>query len=231
MNDPQLIDRLAVTDLYRDGVSLPDSMRSEVVLLDIARRMDMDTMERVEVVKPPRRMRNGALIAAAAFGLVIVVGLATVLLSSRNPEVDPAAPPTTVAPPEVELDASAADPIQARNDQASRVIVNFSGNAKALAEGTPHQFEVEVSLEGTREDNPGATVMYRNNEGVITTTGSSPGGAEMTATWDWYADDGLLVTLRGQGIGIPDTRPEVVVRVQTTETSEIFEFVMDTPAG
>jgi hypothetical protein len=65
---------------------------------------------------------------------------------------------------------------------------------------------------------------------VITTTGSSPGGGATTATWDWFADDGLLVTLRVQGFGVPDTRPEVVVRVEETPSSGVVEFVMNSPA-
>ncbi len=71
---------------------------------------------------------------------------------------------------------------------------------------------------------------YTNNSGQITTSGSSPTGNEMTATWLWFADDGLQVTLRGQGIGIPDTRAEVVVSVQETASSQVSEFVMDTAA-
>jgi hypothetical protein len=234
MNDSQLIEQLANTDLYRNDVALPETMRPDIGLLEIARRIDMDTMERVEVVKPPRRRRNGPLIAAAAFAVVIVVGLAGALLASNGGDTEPGdaatteASPITVAPEPIDI--GAADPIQATNDQASRVTVKFAGNARALAQGAAHVFEIEVHLEGSNELNPGATVTYLNRDGVITTTGSSPGGAEMTATWDWFAEDALLVTLRGQGIGIPDTRPEVVVSVQETASSEVAEFVMDSPA-
>ena len=58
MNDSQLIDRLAATDLYPEAASLPETMRADIVLLDIARRMEMETLERQEVVEavtPPRR--------------------------------------------------------------------------------------------------------------------------------------------------------------------------------
>lgn len=55
MNDSQLIEQLAVTDLYRDDVALPKTMRSDVVLLDITRRMGMDTKERTQVVESPSR--------------------------------------------------------------------------------------------------------------------------------------------------------------------------------
>ena len=102
MNDSQLIERLADTDLYRNDRPLPETMRPDIGLLEIARRTDMDTMERVEqieVVKPPRHRRNGPLIAAAAFALVIIVGLAGALLTNTNEGTDPANPTTTAAPP------------------------------------------------------------------------------------------------------------------------------------
>ena len=60
----------------------------------------MDTLERtsVEAVKPPRRRWNGPLIAAAAFALVIVVGVAGLLITNRDGGTDPANRGTTVAP-------------------------------------------------------------------------------------------------------------------------------------
>lgn len=243
MNDAQLIERLAKTDLYPNDRPLPETVRPDIGLLTIARRMDMDTMERVEVVKPPQRRRNGPLIAAAAFALVIIVGLAGALLTDigqdpevSNPTTTEAPPTTTEAPPTttptVVIDIGAADPIQAINDQSSRVKIDFAGNARALAEGGVYFFQIQLDLEGVSEQNaPGATVIYLSEEGVITTTGSSPTGAGMSATWDWFADDGVQVTLRGEGIRIPDTRPEVVVTVQETATSEPVEFVMDSAAS
>jgi hypothetical protein len=100
MNDSQLIERLAATDLYSEEASLPETMRADIVLLDIARRMEMDTLERtqVEAVKPPRPRWNGPLIAAAAFALVIVIGVAALLLTNQNDGTDPANPGTTEAP-------------------------------------------------------------------------------------------------------------------------------------
>ena len=98
MKDSQLIERLADTDLYRNDRPLPETMRPDIGLLEIARRTDMDTMERVQTVKPPRQRRNGPLIAAAAFALVIVIGLAGALLTSSGNGTDPANPTTTVTP-------------------------------------------------------------------------------------------------------------------------------------
>ena len=99
MNDSQLIERLAGTDLYPNDLPLPETMRPDIGLLEITRRMDMDTMERVEVVKPPKPKRNGPLIAAAAFALVIVIGLVGALLTSPNEGTEPANPTSTTAPP------------------------------------------------------------------------------------------------------------------------------------
>ena len=250
MNDPQLIERLANTDLYRDDVALPETMRSDLVLLDIARRMDLDTMERVEVeaVKPPRRRRNGPLIAAAAFALVILVGLAGALITNRGGGTEPVPPATTQAPPTTTevpvtttavpattlapepVDTSAAEPIQVGHDQSRRVTVKFAGDARALAEGGAYAFEIQVHMDGT-EGLGGRefTVTYSNTDGTITTTGTDPDGEEVMARWDWFAEDGVQITLLSQNL--PDTRPEVTVIVQESASTQPVEFVLDAEAG
>ena len=228
MNDTQLIERLAITDMYRDDVPLPETMQPDIVLLDIARRKNMDTKERREVVKAPARTWNGALVAAVAFAVVIIIGAATVLLSNRDDGGEPATPPTTIAVQSI--DVGAANPIQSINDQGSRVSITFAGNARALAEGGAHAVGIQLDLEGSNELNPGVTVNYLSTDGVVTTEGTSPGGAEVKSNWAWTADDKVVVTMTGVGIGIPDTRPQVVVTVQATPTSEPVEFIMDTPA-
>jgi hypothetical protein len=234
MNDAQLTERLAITDTYRDDVVLPDTMRPDVVLLDITRRMDMDTKERQEVMRTPRRRWNGAAIAAMAFAVVIIIGVATVLLSNSGGVAEPAGLPTTETPAPttaaVSIDVGAADPIQAVNDQGSRVTITFAGNARALAEGAGHVLGIQLDLEGSNDLNPGVTVNYLSTDGVVTTTGTSPGGAEVKSTWAWTADDEVIVTMTGVGVGIPDSRPKVVVTVQETSTSDVAEFIMDSSA-
>jgi len=234
MNDKQLIERLAITDTYRGDVTLPETMQPDMVYHDIARRMDMDTKERHKVSAAPVRRWNGALIAAAAFAVVVIIGLATVLLSSGDGGGEPVAPPTTVTPPTTaaveSIDIGAAEPIQAVNDQGSRVTIDFAGDARALAEGGAHAFGLQLDLEGSNDLNPGITVNYLITNGVVTTTGTSPGGAEVKSTWRWDADDKVIVTMVGVGIGIPDTRPQVVATVQATPSTDVVEFVMDTPA-
>lgn len=238
MNDQQIIEQLAVTNLYRSDADLPDTMRPDVVFLDIARRMDMsmDTKERVSGLTPPQPRRSRALIAVATFSLIIIIGLVAAFLTRTGAVPEPANPPTTQAPaltpPVQEIDVNAADPIQSINDQGSRVTITFAGNAQILAEGTAvHRFEIQLDLEGSNENNPGVSVTYVNEDGVITTTGTSPPGNAVTSTWTWYAEDGVSVLLIGDRIGIPDTRPEIVVYVQETPDSEVIEFVMDTPSG
>lgn len=111
MNDSRLIDRLAGTDLYPDAADLPEVMRADIVLLDIARRMEMDTMERtpVEAVKPPPRRRSGPMIALAAFGLVLVIGVAGLWLANLDrAEPEPANPPATTAAPQIDTSRGAA---------------------------------------------------------------------------------------------------------------------------
>ena len=234
MNDAQLIEQLAITDTYGDDVALPETMLPDMVLLDIARRMDMDTKERQVEVVAPRRRWSGAAIAAVAFAAAIIIGAATVLLSNGSGVGEPVSPVTTQAPPTTtalqSIDIGAAVPIQAINDQGSRVAITFAGNARALAEGGAHIVGIQLDLEGSNDLNPGVTVNYLTTDGVVTTTGTSPGGAEVKSTWRWDADDKVIVTMTGVGIGIPDTRPEIVVTVQETPTSEPVVFVMDIPA-
>lgn len=235
MNDAQLIEQLAITDMYRGDVALPETTRPDMVYPDIARRMDMDTKERRVEVVAPRRRWSGAAIAAVAFAVVIIIGVATVLLSNGSGVGEPVSPVTTQAPPTTtalqSVDVGAADPIQAINDQESRVAINFAGNARALAEGGAHIVGIQLDLGFANELNPGVTVNYLSTDGVVTTEGTSPGGAEVKSTWRWDADDKVIVTMVGVGVGIPDTRPQIVVTVQETPTSEPVEFVMDSPAG
>jgi hypothetical protein len=103
-------------------------------------------------------------------------------------------------------------------------------SAHALAEGSAHVFGIQLDLEGSRELAPGVTVSYLSTDGVVTTQGTSPGGAEVKSTWAWTADNKVVVTLVGVGIGIPDTRPQILVTIQATPSSEPVEYVMDTPA-
>jgi hypothetical protein len=128
------------------------------------------------------------------------------------------------------IDVGVADPIQAVNDQASRVTIEFAGDAQALAEGGAYLFGIQLDLEGSRELAPGVAVTYLSTDGAVTTEGTSPGGAEVRSTWAWTADNKVVVTLAGVGIGIPDTRPQIIVTVQATPTSEPVEYVMDAPA-
>ena len=190
MNDTQLIERLAGTDLYRDGASLPKTMQSDIVLLDIARRMEMDTKERVQAPIPQRKAWSRAWIAVAAFALVIVVGLTAALLSSGGEDAEPA---TTVA--SAPIDIGAADPIQVLNDQASRVTITFAGDAQALVEGGAHVVDIQLDLEGSNELNPGVTLNIVSTDGVATSTGTSPPGNEVRATWVWTSNDKLIITI------------------------------------
>ena len=242
MNDSQLIERLAETDLYRNDRPLPQTMRPDIGLLEIARRTDMDTMERVQTTKPPRQRRNGPLVAAAAFALVIIIGLAGALLTSMNDDTEPAnpttttvpvtttvAPQTTVAP--APIDVGAAAPIQVQNDQASRATLEFAGNAQGLVDGGAHRVEIEMYIEPDFND-PGVTVTLSSVDGVVTSTGRTDNGIEFTPTWSWTPDgDKVVVTMVPRGAGIPDTRPAVVVTVQETASSDPVEFVLTAEAG
>jgi hypothetical protein len=242
MNDSQLIERLAETDLYRNDRPLPETMRPDIGLLEIARRSDMDTMERVQTVKPPRQRRNGPLVAAAAFALVVIIGLVGALLTSPNEGTEPAnpttttVPATTTAPPQTTvapepIDIGAVAPTQVQNDQASRATLEFAGNARALVEGGAHVLEIQMYIEADSND-PGVTVTLSSIDGEITSTGLTDNGIEFEPTWSWTPDgDKVVVTMVPRGAGIPDTRPAVVVTIQETASSDPVEFVLTAEAG
>jgi hypothetical protein len=234
MNDSQLIEQLALTDLYRDDVALPETMDADIVLLNITRRMGMDTMDRVQEVKPPRGRWNGALIAAAAFAVVIIVGLASVALMNADEGQAPSSPPATVAPPTtvaaVDVDIEAADPIQVVNDQAARATITFAGNTQSLVKGGAHVVDIQMEIEANTND-AGVSVRLLSIDGQITSTGITEDGDTFAPTWAWTADGNkVVVTMVGRGVTIPDTRPTVVVSVQETASSDPVEFVMDSPA-
>jgi hypothetical protein len=101
MNDAQLIERLGANDRYPVDVPLPDHLTANVVLLEIERRMHMQTQDRdVKPAKTPDR-RPAWLVVAVAAIVVLVLGVAAVLLSRANSDVAPAdtLPPTTEASP------------------------------------------------------------------------------------------------------------------------------------
>jgi hypothetical protein len=131
MNDAQLIEQLAITDMCRGDVALPETTRPDMVYPDTARRMDIDTKERRVEVPAPQRRWNGAAIAAVAFAVVIIIGVAAVLLSNGSGVGKPVSPATTQVPhPTIaveSIDIGAADPIQAVNDQGSRVTITSLG--------------------------------------------------------------------------------------------------------
>lgn len=58
----------------------------------------MQTQEKKTPVIPPEPRRRGWLVAAAAFGVVLLIGVAFALANTST-EVSPATQPTTVAPP------------------------------------------------------------------------------------------------------------------------------------
>lgn len=99
MNDTQLLNRLGRANAYGDDAPLPDAIWThDLALREIDRRIGMQTQEKKTTTVPPRRRPVGWLVAAAAFGVVLLVGVAFALAGTST-EVSPAAPPTTVALP------------------------------------------------------------------------------------------------------------------------------------
>lgn len=99
MNDTQLLNRLGRANAYVDDAPLPDAIWThDLALREIDRRIGMQTQEKTTPVVAPRPRRRSWLVAAAAFGVVLLVGV-SLALTSRGTEVSPATSPTTVAPP------------------------------------------------------------------------------------------------------------------------------------
>jgi len=99
VNDTQLLNRLGRANAYVDDAPLPEAIWThDLALREIDRRIGMQTQEKTTPVVAPEPRRRGWLVAAAAFGVVLLVGV-MLTLANRSTEVSPATPPTTVAPP------------------------------------------------------------------------------------------------------------------------------------
>jgi hypothetical protein len=99
VNDTQLLNRLGRANAYVDDAPLPEAIWThDLALREIDRRIGMQTQEKTTPVAAPEPRRRGWLVAAAAFGVVLLVGV-VFTLANRSTEVSPATPPTTVAPP------------------------------------------------------------------------------------------------------------------------------------
>ena len=97
MNDSQLLERLAATDAYAPGAPLPSSARTRnAAIAEIERRADMQTQKRTVPPTPPRRTRDGWLVAAAAFAVVLLLGVAMAFWASQGNE-DVIEPTTTTS--------------------------------------------------------------------------------------------------------------------------------------
>ncbi len=97
MNDSQLLERLAATDAYAPGAPLPSSSRTRnAAIAEIERRADMQTQKRTVPPTPPRRTRDGWLVAAAAFAVVLLLGVAMAFWASQGNE-DVIEPTTTTS--------------------------------------------------------------------------------------------------------------------------------------
>lgn len=131
----------------------------------------------------------------------------------------------------VGIDIGAAAPVQVQNDQASRAIIDFAGNAQALVEGGAHVVDLQMDIEADFVS-PGVSVRLLSIDGEITSTGITENGDWFTPTWAWEPDgDKVVVLMVGRGVTIPDTRPTVVVSVQDTASSDPVEFVLTPEAA
>ena len=197
------------------------------------RSAEMQTQEltRIETPQPPSR--RPWLIAATAAAIVILIGFLFIVpnLGEQSDVVVDQPTPTTLAPPAPSVDVEAAFPTQVQNDQASRATIEFAGNAQALVEGGAHRVEIQMEIEADFND-PGVSVTLLSVDGVVTSTGITEEGTEFVPTWTWTsAGDKVTVLMVPRGVGIPDTRPAVVVTVQETASSEPIEFVLTAAAG
>ena len=86
MNDTQLLNRLGRANAYGDNAPLPDAIWThDLALREIDRRIGMQTQEKTTPVVAPEPRRRGWLVAAAAFGVVLLVGVIGVYACSFLP--------------------------------------------------------------------------------------------------------------------------------------------------
>lgn len=147
MNDTQLLDRLGRANAYADDAPLPETIRThELALREIDRRIGMQTQEKTTPIGAPTPRRRGWLVAAAAFGVVLLVGVAFALANS-NTEVSPATTPTTVATPTTQAaPATTAPPVATTVAAAAPVTVEV-GAFDYEFRGLPTQLVAGDALE------------------------------------------------------------------------------------
>lgn len=129
MNDAQTIAQLADTDAYAVESAMPATAWSrDDALLEIERRITMQTQQRAPVERPQRGPR--LLIAAAAFSVVVVALAAALLL---NQDTEPAAPPTTEAPPTTQAAPPTTEALSTTTDTTTTTVAEPSPDPEALA--------------------------------------------------------------------------------------------------
>jgi hypothetical protein len=218
-----------------DPALLTDGSEDFGALLTATRQRstEMLTQKRTRTETPQPPSRRPWLVAVTAAAAVIVMGILLIIPNLGEPSdvVVDEPTPTTLAPPAPLVEIDAAAPTQVQNDQASRAIIEFAGNAQALVEGGAHVVEIQMDIEASFTA-PAVSVTLLSVDGEITSTGITEEGDEFTPTWDWNpAGDKVVVLMVGRGVRIPDTRPAVVVSVQETASSDPVEFVLTAPAG
>jgi hypothetical protein len=179
------------------------------------RSAEMQTEELTRPKSPQQRTYRPWLLAASAAAAVLVIGAVLAISTiGGSPDVAENPPVTTIgpAPPTPSIDAGAAAPIQVQNDQASRVTIEFIGNAQGLVAGGAHIVDIQMEIEADALS-PAVTVHLVSTDGEVTTTGVTAEGDTFIPTWAWTPDGNkVVITMVGRGIAIPDTRPAVVVR-------------------
>lgn len=198
------------------------------------RSAEMQTHEltRTETPQPPSR--RPWLIAVTAAAAVILIGFLLIVPNLGEPSdvvVDEPVPTTVPAPPAPSVDVGAAAPMQVQNDQASRAIIEFAGNAQALVEGGAYLVDIQMEIEADAIS-PTVNVRLLSVDGEITSTGITTDGDEFVPTWTWSSGgEKVTVLMVGRGVRVADTRPAVVVSVQATASSDPIEFILTAPAG
>ncbi|MGI9609017.1 MAG: hypothetical protein ACR2NL_01855 [Acidimicrobiia bacterium] len=208
-------------------------------LLLATKQSSEDSPAPIAVTPRPRQTRSLRLaVAGLAVAIVIAAfGLISSLGSSSDVVDDGPLPPpstvvqTTVPAMERAESTSGGEPTQVVNDQGSRAMLSFAGDAKALVDGGAHRVEIHVEIEANTNQST-VTASLTSIDGTIVSTGTYGSDVTFVPTWSWTADgDHVVITMTGRGVAVPDTRPAVIVIVQLTEESTPVEYVLTAASG
>ena len=132
-----------------DPSVLADDELDALLLLAQTRSGTVDSQDLTKTGEPEKKQRSGWLVAAAAFALVIAVGLTAALLSNRSTDGEPAtivAPTTTAAPTTTVAPTTTAAPATTATAAPAPAVPRRLYEFEPFADGTFRVDELSVPV-------------------------------------------------------------------------------------